>query len=179
MENSLKELKNMIYASLFTALIIIGSYISIPTGIVPVVMANFMIFILSLVLEKKWALLSVLIYVLLGALGLPVFSGAVGGLHHLYGPTGGYLFGYIIAAYIISHLSGKKKAFTKDLFALLTGALVIHILGIFWLAVRFPDAWQKTLVIYWIFVLGDLAKIFFALFCVKHIRFALKLNTND
>ena len=81
------NIRMMIYTSLFTALIIIGSYIAIPTGIIPIVIANMFIFILGLVLPVKWATYSITIYLLLGALGLPVFSGGNGGLHHFYGPT--------------------------------------------------------------------------------------------
>ncbi len=179
MKSKKNEVKLMIYSSLFTGLIIIGSYISIPTGIVPIVFANFFIFLASLILEKEWAFLSLFIYILLGAVGLPVFSGAVGGLHHIYGPTGGYLIGYIVAAYIIAFISGNKKTIFKDTIALLSGALAIHILGIFWLAVKFPEGWQNIYNIYWVFILGDLVKISLALYCIKYIRKYLANSIND
>ncbi len=164
------SIKLMIYASLFTSLIIIGSYITIPTGIVPIVLANMFIFILALVLPVKWSATSVTIYLLLGALGLPVFSGASGGLHHFYGPTGGYLLGYLLASCIMSLISSKKPNKIKDILALLAGFLVIHLLGILWLAHRFPQGWIKTLPIYWIFIVGDLSKMSIALVLAPKIR---------
>lgn len=170
------SIKLMIYASLFTSLIIIGSYISIPTGIVPIVLANMFIFILALVLPVKWSVASVTIYLLLGALGLPVFSGASGGLHHFYGPTGGYLLGYLLASFIISSISNKKPSKVKDLLALLSGFLIIHLIGIAWLAYRFPQGWIKSLPIYWVFLVGDLIKLAIALVLAPKIRERIREN---
>ncbi len=169
MQNT-NSVRLMIYASLFTSLIIIGSYITIPTGIVPIVLANMFIFILALVLPVKWSVTSVTIYLLLGGLGLPVFSGASGGLHHFYGPTGGYLLGYLLASFIISLISSKKPNRIKDMLALLTGFLIIHFLGIAWLIYRFPQGWIKSLPIYWIFLIGDLCKMLIALALAPKIR---------
>ena len=170
MVDKIKDLKMMIYTSLFTSLTIVGSYISIPTGIVPIVLSTLFIYIGSLVLGKKWATISVGIYLILGLFGFPVFSGGNGGFHHFYGPTGGFLIGYIIAAFLIGVISEKKQNFFFDTTALIIGTLVIHGLGILWLSYRFPSGWEKTLPIYWVFIVGDSIKIIVSIITVKYLR---------
>ncbi len=164
------NIRMMIYTSLFTALIIIGSYIAIPTGIIPIVIANMFIFILGLVLPVKWATYSITIYLLLGALGLPVFSGGNGGLHHFYGPTGGYLLGYFLATIAIALISSGKPSWFKDSLALIAGFLLIHLLGISWLIYKFPQGWTNSLPIYWVFVVGDFLKLGLALVIAQKVR---------
>ncbi len=168
--NDNNSIKLMIYASLFTTLIIIGSYIAIPTGIVPIVIANMFIFIVALSLPMKWSLYSVTIYLLLGAIGLPVFSGGNGGFHNFYGPTGGYLIGYLVASFFISLISAGKPNWLKDIIALIVGFGVIHLLGILWLMYKFPQGWQNSLSIYWIFIIGDMIKLGIALVITQRIR---------
>ena len=85
--------KNIAYMALFSALTAICSWISIPT-LVPFTLQTFAIFLMVGLLGTKRSLLSILIYLLLGAIGLPVFAGFSGGLGMLFGTTGGYLIGF-------------------------------------------------------------------------------------
>ena len=170
-----KDVRAMIYTSLFTALIILGSYISVPTGLVPVVLSNMFIFISCLLLGSKWGFISVFIYILLGALGLPVFSGGNGGLHHLYGPTGGYLIGFMVASWVIGKISRIKRNALFDGIALFVGASIINVLGIVWLKWQFPQGWEKALLVYWVFILADIIKIIFALYIVRYLRPVIKI----
>ncbi len=86
-------------ACLFAALISIGAYIAIPIPgtPVPIVLQNMFIILAGFILGPWWGLAAVIFYLMLGAAGLPVFSGGTGGLVKFAGPTGGYLLGYIPA----------------------------------------------------------------------------------
>ena len=86
------------------ALIAVASQIAIPLAMVPINLALLAVFMTGFLLEKRWALTSVMVYLLIGAVGLPVFSGLRGGPQHLVGPTGGYLIGYLLSAGIVSAL---------------------------------------------------------------------------
>lgn len=96
----------MALCGLFAALMAICSFISIPLGFtpVPVNLATLGVFLAGGLLGKKYGTLSLTVYVVLGAVGVPVFAGFRGGLSVLVGPTGGYIFGYIAAAFLIGLL---------------------------------------------------------------------------
>ncbi|HBY72577.1 MAG TPA: biotin transporter BioY, partial [Lachnospiraceae bacterium] len=79
---------------MFTAVICVLSQISIPTQPIPFTLALFAIFLTGALLPPRAAFLSVFVYLLLGAFGLPVFAGFKGGIHVLTGMTGGYLMAY-------------------------------------------------------------------------------------
>ena len=85
-------------AALVTALIAASAWITLPLGAVPVTLQVFFVVLAALLLPPGWAAASMLAYVVLGAAGLPVFSGAQGGLGVLAGPTGGYLIGFVAGA---------------------------------------------------------------------------------
>jgi len=83
--------------ALFAALLAVSATIALPFGTVPVTMQVLMIVLIALVLPRGWATFAVAAYLLVGAVGLPVFSGLRGGLSVLAGPTGGYLIGFLLA----------------------------------------------------------------------------------
>jgi biotin transport system substrate-specific component len=123
-----------VFASLMAGLTVAGAYLAIPIGPVPIVLQNLFVMLAGLLLGAGWGTASVLLYLLLGAVGLPVFAGGAGGMAHFFGPTGGYLLGYIPAVAVIGALSHfKKPAFTTDLLALVVGALVVYLCGVAWL----------------------------------------------
>ena len=82
------QLRMMVYAALFAALLAVGAFLSIPIGPVPIVLQNFFVLLTGLLLGSRWAAASVAVYLLAGACGLPVFAGGTGGLGHLIGPPG-------------------------------------------------------------------------------------------
>ena len=92
---------DMVFTAMFTAVIAVCSIISIPVGEVPITLQTFAVCISAALLGWKRGTLSVLIYILLGAVGVPVFGGMTGGLGVLAGPTGGYIIGFLPAAVII------------------------------------------------------------------------------
>ena len=98
---------------LFAALMAICSFITIPLGFtpVPVNLGTLGVFLAGGILGRKYGTISIAVYVLLGAVGVPVFAGLRGGLGVLAGPTGGYIIGYIVAAF----LAGQEKIPLRDL----------------------------------------------------------------
>ena len=157
---SLERLSQLVLASLMAALTGIGAYIYVPLGPVPIVLANLFVFLAGLLLGSRWALVSMGLYLLLGAMGIPVFSGGRGGLAHFVGPTGGYLVGYALAAWIIGWISGKSRGnVILEGIAVLAGGLSIYGLGVPWLKMGAHLSWSKALVVGFVpFIFGDLVK---------------------
>jgi biotin transport system substrate-specific component len=102
-------------SALFVALITVGAYVAVPLPgtPVPIVLQNAFVVLTGLVLSPGWSLLTVTVYLLIGAIGLPVFAGATGGLAHFAGPTGGFLVGYlpavVVTAVICSSAVGPSR----------------------------------------------------------------------
>ena len=91
---------NMATCAIMAAVMCVLGPLSIPVGPVPISLLTLAIYLAAYVLGAKGTTLSVCIYILLGAVGLPVFSGAAGGLAKIAGPTGGYILGYLFLAFI-------------------------------------------------------------------------------
>ena len=102
------SIKMMVYASLFSALMAAGAYIAIPIGPVPIVLQNMFVLMAALLLGVRWGMAAILLYLFMGACGLPVFAGGTGGIGRLFGPTGGYLLGYIPAVLITALISRNR-----------------------------------------------------------------------
>ncbi|AAM07683.1 TPA: biotin transporter BioY [Methanosarcina acetivorans] len=131
------ELRKMVFASLFAALTAVGAYIQIPIPFspVPVTLQVFFVLLAGSLLKSKWGSLSMIVYTLLGVAGLPVFAGGSSGIGVLLGPTGGYIFGFILAAYLIGKFSERAESAGKSGFAVNAlnmgaGVLVIYALGV-------------------------------------------------
>lgn len=99
--------KSMILCAIFAAIISIFAVMTIPIGIVPITMGFFGIMLTGVVLGHKKGVIAVVIYLLLGIIGLPVFSNFKAGIQVIAGPTGGYLWSYIIMVWIIGILTRK------------------------------------------------------------------------
>ena len=131
-QSSKEKLKDCILVALFSALICVSSFITIPSP-VPFTLQTLAIFCSLTVLGGKRGLLSVILYIFLGIIGLPVFSGFSGGLGHLTGATGGYITGFIFTAlifYIVTEVFGssvKAKAV-----GLISGLSACYLFGTLW-----------------------------------------------
>ncbi len=126
----------MVYASLMAALTAAGAYIAIPIGPVPIVLQNLFVMLAGLLLGGRWGFISIAVYLLAGAAGLPVFAGGTGGIGKFIGPTGGYLIAFPIAAFLIGTISEKGKGrIIIDIIAMILGTLVIYAIGVTWLKV--------------------------------------------
>jgi biotin transport system substrate-specific component len=135
-----KHLSMAIHSAVFASLIILGTFIRIPLGPVPIVLANFFVILSGLFLGPVGGTVSVMLYLFLGALGLPVFS-AGGGFAVFLGPTGGYLLGYPAGAFLaglVSRINPTK--FTVLLLAAGLGMVSVYLLGVPWLMWRVSSA---------------------------------------
>ncbi|MCX8175776.1 MAG: biotin transporter BioY [Candidatus Bathyarchaeota archaeon] len=154
-------------ASTFAALTGIGAYVMIPLPFtpIPVTLQTFFTLLSGVVLGGFRGFLSQLIYVCLGCIGLPVFAGGKAGLPVLLGPTGGYILGFIVSAYIVGRLNELRRnaGFTWVFASTIIGNLVIYLFGLFqlmfWLGITFVEA---VIVGVLPFIFGDVVKAFFA-----------------
>ncbi|MCE1207138.1 MAG: biotin transporter BioY [Spirochaetia bacterium] len=160
------KLTNSILACLFAALISIGAYIAfpLPGTPVPIVLQNMFIMIAALVLGPWWGLATVFIYLLLGAGGMPVFSGGTGGFMKFVGPTGGYLFGYMPAAVAIGFIALKGKGtLLANILACSAGMAIVYLFGVVQLKFVLNSSWGKAITAGFLpFVIGDIIKIVLA-----------------
>src|SRR4030066_377002 len=130
----LEKLRWTVLASLMAALTAVGAYIHVPIGPVPIVLSTLFVLLSGLLLGSRWGLASMCLYLLVGAIGIPVFAGGKGGVAHFLGPTGGYLFGYVLAAWVTGFISERSRGFLiVDIFAVLVGLFFIYGLGVPWL----------------------------------------------
>ncbi|MCL6589281.1 MAG: biotin transporter BioY [Firmicutes bacterium] len=173
-QNQLPNLRMMVFAALFTALIIVGGYLSfpIPLSPVPIVLSDFFSMLAGLFLGASWSVASVGLFLFLGALGLPVFAGGKAGLAVLFGPTGGFLFGFLVGAFAIGLISGKDKpSVIKDLIALIAGNIIIFGMGVPWLKTILKVTWDKALALGLIpFMAGMVIKIIAAIILTQALR---------
>lgn len=138
--------RNLIECAIFAAVICVFSVMTIPTGIIPVTMGTFGIMLTAAVLGWKKGTVAVLVFILLGAVGLPVFSGFKGGIGVLAGPTGGYITGYIVMSLVSGALTARlpqKRAaqIGKVFAALVLGMALCYALG----TIQFMFVAQKSL----------------------------------
>ncbi|MBN8827719.1 MAG: biotin transporter BioY [Sphingobacteriia bacterium] len=119
-----------------TLLIFLCSQITIPLEPVPITLQSVSIMFIGLTYSRKNAIQSVLSYLILGALGLPVFANYSGGFHSLIGPTGGYLFGFLAAAYLMATIREKINLNNLGFMIAnsLIGTVILFIFGVSWLS---------------------------------------------
>jgi len=163
-----QNIRMTVYCCLFAALIVVGTYIKIPIGPVPIVLANFFVILAGALLGGVWGTASVGLFLFLGLIGLPVFSQG-GGIAALVGPTGGYLFGYLVAAFVAGIISERGRSRPLlDVAGLAAGALAIYVLGVPWLKLSLHLSWAKTLSVgVFPFLIGDAIKVAAAVAIVR------------
>lgn len=129
------RLRMMIVSAMFAAIIGILAQMYIPLPLVPITGQTLAIGLAATILGSRYGTLSVLIYLFIGAVGVPVFAEASGGVHHFLGTTGGFLVGFIPTAFIIGYYL-EKTSFT------VVQALVANIIGMF-VTLTFGTVWLK------------------------------------
>jgi biotin transport system substrate-specific component len=167
---------DMVYIAVFAVLIAICSWISIPTT-VPFTLQTFGVFVAVGILGGKRGSLAVLVYILLGAIGLPVFAGFSGGIGSLLGSTGGYIVGFLFSALVmwgIEKLFGRKPV--AQIAAMAAGLLVCYLFGTVWFMIvyaRNVGAVGLGTVLGWCvipFIIPDLIKIALAFVLSSRLR---------
>lgn len=181
------KLKMLLLASLLATLTAVGAIIRIPMFPVPITLQTFFVLLAGGLLGSTWGGISMLIYLSLGLVGLPVFAGG-SGIGIVLSPTFGYLLGFPIAAYYVgrrfenvNQISIQKMPQMKYLIYLVVGLLVIYFFGIFYLWIiknlyigeSFPLT-EAIFVGFVVFIPGLLLKSIFAYFVI--IRLKKQLN---
>ena len=152
--------RNMVLIALFTAILSVSVYLSVP---LPngshITFFNFVVTIIILVFSVRDASMSIIIWLLLGALGVPVFVSGNAGLGYLLSPYGGYNFGFLVCAIIIPAIRGKKYNRVFYTLISLLGAVLVDVIGAIWWMVLGNLTLKQAI------VMGVLA--FLPLDCVK------------
>jgi biotin transport system substrate-specific component len=140
----------------------------IPFSPVPVTGQTLVVLLCGLILGKNLAAAAVGTYLLQGAAGLPFFAGGKSGIATLLGPTGGYLFGFLAAAYIVGMLSELRyrRSPLQAATTLLLGNIVIYLFGLTWL-VRFTGESQALQLGLYPFLIGDAVKLVLAIVIIS------------
>ncbi|MCI5849541.1 MAG: biotin transporter BioY [Lachnospiraceae bacterium] len=120
----------MTYVSMFTVLIIIGAFIKVPVPVVPFTLQFFFTNMAGILLGSRLGSLSVLIYMLLGLAGLPVFS-AGGGISYVFVPSFGYIIGFVIGTFVTGYIveKSRNKSFKVYLISGFAGLLIVYLMG--------------------------------------------------
>lgn len=174
------EIKELLVLALMTAVMAVLSPISIPVGPVPISFGTFAVCLTVAVLGRKMGTISYLIYLLLGLIGLPVFSNYGAGLGKLVGPTGGYLFGMlflsIVGGFGLDHFPGS---FVVQYIFFLIGIALCYVFGTLWLAKVLSLDMEKAVSLGVLpFIVPDCIKVFIALKLGKKLRSAVRLWKN-
>jgi len=159
------SVQKMAIIALMTAVLCILAPISIPVFIspVPISLGVLAIYLTAYVLSPLDATISVIIFILLGTFGLPVFSGYSGGLSKLVGPTGGYIIGFLFTVYISSLFIHMKKGIIFDVIGMITGLALCYILGTIWFSYQQGKGFIASLLLCVVpFLIGDAIKIIVA-----------------
>lgn len=174
------------YVGIAVALIAVCSWVIVPIGPIPLTLQMFAIPLIICVLPLRWSIVAVCSFILLGLLGVPVFSGFRGGIGVLLGPTGGYLLGYIpgvvIGACIVmvgKHRWADRKAplFACEVFGGIAFTLIAYVTGwIQYAAVAGVSLEASFLVSVAPFIVPDLIKVIAAVACAQPITAALKAS---
>jgi len=167
------SVRGMVYAAMFGAGTAAGAYIIIPMPPVPITLQTLFLNLAGALLGGRLGALSQVVYVLLGVIGLPVFAGGKAGMGVLLGPTGGYLIGFIVAAYVVGKLIEIKKnpGFIWNLFSMVAGMIVIYVFGVIQLSFIARLSINKSILVGVLpFLIGDGLKIIAAALIILKIR---------
>ena len=161
------RLKSMVFVALMAAFLCIFSPISIPLPLVPITLQTFGVFLVSALLGWKRGTVAVLIYLLLGLIGLPVFSGWTGGFSSFATPSSGYIIGFLFTALLTGFLIDRfSRQFWMYPVAMAAGLAVCYLFGTIWFLV-YMNVWMSTPYSFWEavlicvlpFLVGDAVKI--------------------
>lgn len=176
------SVRDLSYISLFATLIAVSGYITIPLpfSAVPVTAQTLAVILAGDLLPAGQATAGILVFLLMGAVGLPVFSGGTAGLGIIVGKTGGYLIGFIAGAALISILKGKKPGFMRLLTVnAIGGILVVYTFGVLWLNYVTGIGISKAVIFGALpFIPGDIVKITVAALITLRLGKYIKLGTD-
>ncbi len=123
------NIRRLTVMAMLLAVLVVCSQIAVPVGSVVLTAQTFAIMLIALLLPPKYAVGTVLAWVLAGGAGLPFFANFKGGLGVLLGPTGGYIYGFVIGAWIISVIAGKGFSLWRAVLGCAVALLFVYLLG--------------------------------------------------
>lgn len=153
--------KNIALIAIIAAVLCVFSPFSLPLGAIPLSFATLAVCLTACISPPKRSVAAVIIYILLGAAGLPVFSGFIGGFQQTTGLTGGYIIGYIPCSFIISILTRKFKN-SKIVYpvSMILGIAVCYLCGTAWYSFQTGTEFIASLAVCVLpFLIGDTIKI--------------------
>lgn len=156
--------KDLAAVSLCAALMCICSWIQLPSA-VPFTLQTFAVFFIAMTLSTKNALAATAVYIFLGIVGLPVFSGFQGGVGALLGATGGFVLGFIPSVIVVSLLSNKfTKGFLFSVVCCLPGLVICYVSGLLWYMFVYGGGNFKSAFLICVlpFIIPDVLKIILA-----------------
>ena len=172
--------KDLTLTAVMAALICIAGPLTIAVGPIPLSLATFAIYMAGAVLGPKRGTAAAALYLLIGIIGVPVFSGFTGGFQKLAGVTGGYLIGYMPCAFL-SGLGGEKDSPARKwlLPVLMTaGTILLYLIGTAWFMVQTGNTLAAALSMCVLpFLPGDAAKIIAATLLSAPVRKAVRVQT--
>lgn len=166
--------------ALLVALVCVMAQLSIPNpmGVGMISLITIALCLIGLILPPKQAFLTLLVYVLLGAVGLPVFTGFTGGMGKILGPTGGFILIWPIAYTAVSYLKGAEKSFLRyAVVATIVSIVITYVAAVpyFMSVANIPftsDGLQKALgILFYPFIIGDIIKAILSAWIATKIRF--------
>lgn len=160
------KVRDIAFIAIATALMCILAPISVPIGIVPITLGTLALYLIGAILGPVKATIAIILYILLGLAGLPVFSGFKSGAAVLTGPTGGFIVGYIPAVFaqslFTSKFSTRKSAYV---FGILFGTVIIYGFGVAWFLLMVKGKYtfeQAMAACVYPFLIGDSVKLILA-----------------
>jgi len=151
------------WISTFAVLTAVGAQIEIPHQPVPYTFQTLVVLLAGAMLGPRNGFLSMMMYLTMGAVGLPVYSGAGFGFVRILGPTGGYLLAFPLAAALVGYLVSKRRGFILTFAAMFAGLLIIFSLGTIQLNLVYFNDWSNAFKAgFLIFSWWDLLKLFAA-----------------
>jgi biotin transport system substrate-specific component len=171
-------IRGVVFSALFAALMVVMSYLQVNLGFtpVPITLQNMAVMLAGALLGASYGFFSVFLVIILTALGLPLLNGH-GGLSHILGPTGGFLWMFPVSAMLIGWLVSRVKgsdwtAYVKIFLIIeIFGSLLTYVSGVPWLAHKVHVSLNKALVLgFYPYVWGDVAKAIAVTLIVVPIR---------
>ena len=129
--------RNLVFCALMAAVMCVLSPFAVPVGPVPITLATLVLYFMIYIIGWKRSVISTAIYILLGVIGLPVFSGGNAGPGVIAGPTGGFIIGYIPMVIVMGvlmerHRTGSLKDHIFCMVSMIIGTVVLYAVGLVW-----------------------------------------------
>ena len=178
MTDSRSKLQMMIVTALFAAIIGVMAQLTIPLPLVPITGQTLAIGLAATILGSRYGTISVLVYLAMGAVGIPVFSGMSAGLGVVFGPTGGFLVGFIPATFIMGYYMERTSfSFGQAMIANVIGMFITLFFGTVWLKFIAELSWTAAFMAGFVpFLIGGFIKAFLAAWAGLLIRGRLMAN---